>query len=83
MAEKKLITDSVRKECSVYIGIPFCPTRCAYCSFVSYTSPGLLKLIPDYLTALERDIDGVFDIIRSLGMKVRSVYIGRRYSYNT
>lgn len=76
VAEKKLITDSVRKECSVYIGIPFCPTRCAYCSFVSYTSPGLLKLIPDYLTALERDIDGLFDIIRSLGMKVRSVYIG-------
>ena len=75
-AERRLITDEVRKECSVYIGIPFCPTRCAYCSFVSYTSPKLLKLIPEYLTALSRDIDGTFDIIRELGMKVRSVYIG-------
>ncbi|MGN1409876.1 MAG: coproporphyrinogen dehydrogenase HemZ [Eubacteriales bacterium] len=75
-AEAKLITDSVRRDCSVYIGIPFCPTRCAYCSFVSYTSPGLLKLIPEYLTALSRDIDGIFGIIDSLGMKVRSVYIG-------
>ncbi len=76
VAEKKLITDSVRRDCSVYIGIPFCPTRCAYCSFVSYTSPGLLKLIPDYLNALSRDIDGMFEIIRELDMNVRSVYIG-------
>ncbi len=75
-AERRLITDEVRKECSVYIGIPFCPTRCAYCSFVSYTSPKLLKLIPEYLTALSRDINGTFGIIRELGMKVRSVYIG-------
>ena len=75
-AEKRLINDTVRRECSVYIGIPFCPTRCAYCSFVSYTSPGLLKLIPEYLTALENDINGIFSLIRELGLKVRSVYIG-------
>lgn len=75
-AEKRLITPETRKLCSVYIGIPFCPTRCAYCSFVSYTSPGLLKLIPSYLTALLSDIDGIFSVIRELGMKVASVYIG-------
>lgn len=75
-AEAKLITDEKRRECSVYIGIPFCPTRCAYCSFVSYTSPGLLKLIPDYLTRLAKDIDGIFSVIREIGMKVSSVYIG-------
>lgn len=75
-AEAKLITDEKRRECSVYIGIPFCPTRCAYCSFVSYTSPGLLKLIPEYLLQLARDIDGIFSIIREIGMKVTTVYIG-------
>ena len=75
-AEKRLITPESRRLCSVYIGIPFCPTRCAYCSFVSYTSPGLLKLIPDYLTALLSDIDGIFSVIREHGMKVASVYIG-------
>lgn len=75
-AEARLITPEKRKECSVYIGIPFCPTRCAYCSFVSYTSPGLLKLIPDYLKKLARDIDGIFSVIRELDMKVSSVYIG-------
>lgn len=76
VAEKRLITDSARRECSIYIGIPFCPTRCAYCSFVSYTSPKLLKLIPDYLTALGEDVDRVISLIRELGMTVSTVYIG-------
>lgn len=76
VAEAKIITPESRRECSVYIGIPFCPTRCAYCSFVSYTSPNLLKLIPDYLNALEHDIDGIFSVIEKLGMNVASVYIG-------
>ena len=47
--EQKLIGNPSPKDCSVYISIPFCPTRCSYCSFVSYTSPKLLQLIPEYL----------------------------------
>ena len=62
--------------CSVYIAIPFCPSRCAYCSFVSYTSKKLLSLIPDYVDALCREIDLRFELIRELGLKVASVYIG-------
>ncbi len=62
--------------CSVYISIPFCPTRCAYCSFVSYTSKKLLSLIPDYIDALCREIDLRFALVRELGLKVASVYIG-------
>ena len=75
-SDAKLATDDTRRECSVYVGIPFCPTRCAYCSFVSYTSPNLLKLIPDYLTALARDIDNIFETIRELDMNVATIYIG-------
>ena len=75
-SEAKLANDAARRECSVYVGIPFCPTRCAYCSFVSYTSPNLLKLIPDYLTALARDIDNIFSTIRELDMNVATIYIG-------
>ena len=75
-AEDRLITDAKRKECSLYIAIPFCPTRCAYCSFVSYTSPNLLKLIPDYLAALVQDIDHTCALIRRLGLRVATVYIG-------
>ena len=41
---------------SLYIGIPFCPTRCAYCSFVSQAVERSFKLMEPYLEALEREI---------------------------
>ncbi len=75
-AEQRLITPALAQQCSVYIAIPFCPTRCAYCSFVSYTSKKLLDLIPEYLQALAKNIHTVFETIRSLGRTVSTVYIG-------
>lgn len=45
--EKSLIQSVEKDTCSLYISIPFCPTRCAYCSFVSYSTERLLTLIPD------------------------------------
>ena len=75
-AEDRLIRPELRRTCSVYIGIPFCPSRCSYCSFVSYTSPKLLSLIPDYLTALRTNIRTVFETIRELGLTLSTVYIG-------
>ncbi len=74
--EKNLADATTPDTCSVYISIPFCPTRCAYCSFVSYTSPKLLALIPDYLVKLCREIDETFRIIRENGKRVVTVYIG-------
>lgn len=71
-----LVTEESRRECSLYIAIPFCPTRCAYCSFVSYTSPRLLSLIPEYLDMLADDIDFTFRQIDQLGMNIATVYIG-------
>ena len=47
LTEKRIVGESSTKDCSVYISIPFCPSRCTYCSFVSYTSKRLLDLIPD------------------------------------
>ena len=74
--EMKLTSRLPDNLCSVYISIPFCPSRCAYCSFVSYTSDKLLSLIDDYLLELYRDIDNIFSIIRELGLRVATVYIG-------
>ena len=74
--ELKIIKKVPKNSCSVYISIPFCPSRCAYCSFVSYTTPRLLSMIDDYIDALLSDIDGTFDVIKSLGMQVSTVYIG-------
>ncbi len=62
--------------CSIYISIPFCPSRCAYCSFVSYTSSKLLSLIDEYLLKLYTDLENMVSIIRELGLQIATVYIG-------
>jgi len=60
------------QEISLYVGIPFCPTRCAYCSFIS-ASGSANRLIPDYLLA---EIDAAGAAARRAGKTVRSVYLG-------
>ena len=74
--EQRLIGTVDPKDCSVYIAIPFCPTRCSYCSFVSYTSPKLLSLIPEYLVHLVEDVKKSFAKIKELGLHVKTLYIG-------
>ena len=74
--EAVIIKNTAPKTCSVYISIPFCPSRCAYCSFVSYSTKRLLSMIDDYLVRLFDDIDRVFADIRKLGLKVATVYVG-------
>lgn len=74
--ELKLIEGHNKTDCSVYVSIPFCPTRCTYCSFVSYSSKRLLSLIPDYLDKLIDEIKSIFAMIDRLGLNVRTVYIG-------
>ena len=76
LTERNVVGKASPKDCSVYIAIPFCPSRCAYCSFVSYTSKRLLSLIPEYLVKLKEDIRFNFETIRMLGLRVRTVYIG-------
>ena len=74
--ERKIIGTPDQKDCSVYISIPFCPSRCSYCSFVSYSSKKLLSLIPEYLVRLKEDINANFALIKRLGLNVKTVYIG-------
>ncbi len=61
---------------SLYAGIPFCPSRCAYCSFVSADIRGCLKLVEPYLEALERETSYTGALARQAGTVVRCVYIG-------
>ncbi len=61
---------------SLYVGIPFCPTRCAYCSFVSRTVGKRTELIEPYLQALLTEIKEVGRLLASSRRKVRTIYIG-------
>lgn len=75
-AERRLILPDESGRCSIYIAIPFCPTKCRYCSFVSVASPRLFSLIPEYLDALCLDITSIADTVRELGLTVASIYVG-------
>lgn len=59
---------------SLYIGIPFCPSTCLYCSFTSYPVSMWLKRMDEYLDALEKEIRFTADACR--GKKLQTVYIG-------
>jgi oxygen-independent coproporphyrinogen-3 oxidase len=64
------------KDIALYIGIPFCPTRCHYCSFVSHSVEKSMKLIPPFVEALLTEIAALSDVVSQLGLNVIAVYFG-------
>lgn len=64
------------KDVCLYVGIPFCPTRCAYCSFVSQSVEKSMKLIPPFMDALMQEIDAAAAAVNKLGLSVISIYMG-------
>ena len=61
---------------SLYLGIPFCPTRCSYCSFVSRTVGKRTDLLDPYLQALYKELEHTGKLLASSGKTVRTIYIG-------
>ena len=61
---------------SLYVGIPFCPTRCTYCSFVSRTIGKRTELLEPYLQALLKEIKVTGSLLANSGRHVRTIYIG-------
>ena len=68
--------DLAPNDISLYLGIPFCPTRCAYCSFVSNSVEKSFHLVEPYLEALFREIDSAAALTRDLGLNIKSFYMG-------
>lgn len=61
---------------SLYVSIPFCPTRCSYCSFVSHSMDSAIKLMPDYIDALCRELVIISNIVRETNTKIDTIYFG-------
>ena len=75
-AEERIMSLSDEKSFSLYISIPFCPTRCNYCSFVSHSIAQAKKLLPEYVEKLCEEIRVTAEIAKSLGLRLESVYWG-------
>ncbi len=74
--EKSIMELSDKKSFSLYVSIPFCPTRCNYCSFVSHSIAQAKKLLPEYVEKLCEEIRYTGEIAKSLGLRLESVYWG-------
>ncbi len=72
----RILADRTPRDVEVYIGIPFCPTRCAYCSFVSASTAAQGSLIAPYVDALCRELSDGAERVRRLGLRVRTLYMG-------
>ena len=64
------------EDISLYVGIPFCPTRCAYCSFVSQSVERTLGLVEPYLEVLHREITDAARMVQETGLHIKSFYMG-------
>lgn len=65
-----------KRDVCLYLGVPFCPTRCAYCSFVSAAVEKSMKLLPPFVEALLKDIEATGEAVKKNGLRVVSVYYG-------
>lgn len=61
---------------SLYVSIPFCPTRCSYCSFVSHSMNTAKKLMPEYVRLLARELAELGQTAKTLGLRLETVYFG-------
>lgn len=74
---EKCITDLSRPQSfSLYVSVPFCPSRCSYCSFVSHSVESAKGIIPEYLRLLGKELVETGKIAKELGLRLETVYIG-------
>ena len=76
--EEKIIATSKPESFSLYVSIPFCPSRCSYCSFVSHSvqNEKAKSLLPVYVDLLTKELIETAQIAKSIGVKLESIYIG-------
>lgn len=74
--EQNIVNKSSRKSFSLYVSVPFCPSRCSYCSFVSHSVDKAKKLIKPYIELLCEELKVTAKIAAELSLKLETVYIG-------
>ena len=76
--QRPVLDAAASMDCSVYAGIPFCPTRCSYCSFVSRTvgDKATRALVQPYVDKLCRELTAIRETADRCGLRIRTFYIG-------
>ncbi|MGN0459743.1 MAG: coproporphyrinogen dehydrogenase HemZ [Ruminococcus sp.] len=74
--ERKILNSSKENSFSLYVSIPFCPSRCSYCSFVSQSVERTKHLIEPYVDLLCKEVSLTGEIAKKHSLKLETVYIG-------
>lgn len=74
--EKQILSGIGKNSVSIYIGIPFCPTRCLYCSFVSTDLKKSGKYTDDFVRLLVKETEKTGEILKRLSLYAENIYIG-------
>ncbi|MBC7765556.1 MAG: coproporphyrinogen dehydrogenase HemZ [Hyphomonadaceae bacterium] len=75
-AERDILQKISPHNISLYIGIPFCPTRCLYCSFISMDIARAKMFIAPYCDALVQEIKHTVQLVEANGLKIDTIYMG-------
>ncbi len=67
---------SLEREVSIYIGIPFCPTKCAYCTFPAYAINGRQGSVDSFLGGLHYEMRKIGEWLKEKGVRITTVYYG-------
>ena len=73
--QSPFIADAQKRDADIYIGIPYCKTRCLYCSFLSGIRTGATDM-DAYIRSLKRDISHGAMLLRNAGYRIKSLYVG-------
>lgn len=74
--ENQIIALSKNDSFSLYVSIPFCPSRCSYCSFVSHSIQNAGALIEPYVDLLCCEIEKIAEIVKTLSLRLETIYFG-------
>ncbi|WP_099187785.1 coproporphyrinogen dehydrogenase HemZ [Tepidibacter mesophilus] len=74
--ERQFVYPIDENKVALYISVPFCPTRCVYCSFPSNTLKQWGHLKKEYLHCLIKEIKGVSKLVKKTNKEIETVYIG-------
>lgn len=68
--------DTDTKSADIFVNIPFCPTRCKYCSFISTELPRIRKKLPAYIAAVREELIEIVKKVKEESLNVRAIYVG-------
>ncbi len=74
--EMELTKDMYKDGISLYIGVPFCPSRCLYCSFITSANKNVKVMMPQFVDCLKKEISYTARLVKEFGKRVETVYVG-------